>query len=65
MKKTISKTLPAYKSFIGEFSRHWVAVRTINGDVTHSVQRPRQSEAETAVRSVDAPGGPHDVPRFA
>lgn len=48
---------PACYSFIGEFSKQWVATRSINGEVVHSVRRPTKTMAEYDI-TVTRPNAP-------
>lgn len=57
MKTTIYDRGTHYSTFFGEFSRQWVGIATIYGEVMYSVQRPTRALADYAVRN--------NLPRFA
>ena len=57
MKVTIYDRGTHYSTFFGEFSRQWVGIATIYGEVVYSVQRPTRALADYAVRN--------NLPRFA
>ena len=55
MKITKFKRTPEYRTFLGEFSKQWVGVMLLNGEIKHSVQRPTQQLADAACRDVTQP----------
>lgn len=55
MKKTDLKEAPKIETFRGEFSGQWVGIMRVSGDVVHSVQRPTQAQAATAVADKTQP----------